>query len=106
MSQCIRCGVKKNHPRYGIIWTSEDGYCSVCNNKFKERKRTVNGMDNYVSTKIVKEGSYSHLDSQGRKLTNKRKLLNSIYKKERAINAAILYKKIKAREVRNLEEWI
>ena len=47
MKECIKCGIKENQPK-GVIWISEDGFCSVCNHKFKDRKRKVIGIDTFL----------------------------------------------------------
>ena len=62
-NKCIKCGVK------GDIFLTNDNHCSVCNAKYKDRKRVKTGMDNFVKTKKLKEGKYNHLSSIGRKLT-------------------------------------
>lgn len=101
MNNCKGCNTPQESRFYGTIWLSTDGYCSVCNVKYKDRPRIKS-----IFEFTLKDVENKHLDSQGRKLTKDRKLLNSIYKKERAINAGVIYNNIKNKRKRKITEFL
>ena len=71
--KCKGCNIDQDKNPYKTrLFFTNDGYCTNCNHKHKDRIRTVKGMDNFVKTIKIKEGSNKHLDSQGRKLTKSR----------------------------------
>jgi len=92
---CRGCQTPKESRQYGKIWLSNDGYCSVCNVKYKDRPR-IKPIFNFI---MVKEGNYNHLDNTGRKLTESRIIsyLNP--------NPSD-YRKIKNKNKRNITEWL
>ena len=106
MIKCKGCGFPKHGSSVGIIWLSHDGYCSVCNHLLRSREREIIGMDKFVTTTIVKKGTYDHLDSQGVKLTNRRVLHNKILFKNSSMNTPSAYQKALNKGVTKIEEWL
>lgn len=106
MVKCKGCGFPKEGSRVGVIWLSNDGYCSVCNVIMRDRERKIIGMDKFVKTTIIKEGKNLHLDSRGAKLTLKRILHNKIASKNKAMNIPSEYKKALNKGKKTLEAFL
>ena len=106
MIKCKGCGFPKYGSSVGIIWLSDDGYCSVCNALLKDRKREITGMDKFIETKILySPETYDYLDRRGRKLTNRGILHNKISSKNRAMNIPAAYKKALNKGIKKIEEF-
>lgn len=104
MSQCVKCGIPQESRKYGKIFLTNDGYCSVCNVKYKDRPR-IKSIFKFTTKNVENK----HLDSQGRKLTKDRKLLNHLYntaKSGESIKAGVLYRDIKKKRNIKLERWL
>lgn len=87
MKTCKNCGTPRITSYYGIIWISEDGYCSVCNHKLKSRIRKKTGMDHFIKTLLIKEADNKHLDYRGRenRVRTRKKELETIKKIDKFI---------------------
>ena len=65
--KCKGCDIDQDKNPYKVrLYFTTDGYCSVCNAKYKDRSRTKS----IFQFKTIKEGSYDHLSKRGRKITN------------------------------------
>jgi len=106
MIKCVKCGFPKYNNSIGVIWLSEDGYCSVCNNQFKDRKKLIGGMDNFVKTTIVKEGTYNHLDKWGRKISKANLDRLKVLKYSNPSTIHINYVEFKEKSIRKIDEYL
>lgn len=65
--KCKGCNIEQDkNPYKNRLFFTNDGYCSVCNAKYKGRPRTKS----IFEFTIIKEGSNAHIDSKYRKATN------------------------------------
>ena len=102
--KCVKCGELKDNKKYGEIWLSEDGYCSVCNVEYKDRER----ISPFFNFKYDISKGYVHYNSQGEKRTNKNivnreKMLK--IKGCKATTRAYLYHQYKENQNKKIEEW-
>ena len=109
MIKCKGCGSPKFMKSIGIIWLSKDGYCSVCNHKFKDRTRNIIGMDKFVKTEKIKESNYNHLTHTGGKITDNYILKQKCYNEAKSggiIAAGYRYRQLKDKGKKKLEDFI
>jgi len=66
--ECVKCKTPKNSKWYGIIFLTNDGYCSVCNAKYKDRVRITP----FFKFKLKKDIEYPHLSKYRSKKLSKR----------------------------------
>lgn len=105
IEKCVKCGFPKHGLRGGAIWLSKDGYCSVCNHQFKDRKRKIDGMDKFITTKTIKESNYNHLNRHGRKFSNANALYERTMKTKQS-NSGLEWKKVKEKGIKKLDDFL
>lgn len=102
MDECVECKTPRVSTRYGEIWLSNDGYCSVCNVKYRDRPR----MKPIFEFKTIKEGEYNHLNMHGKGHTNNSFLRDNIKMKTKSTVSNYIIGTILESKKRRIDEWI
>ena len=104
---CVKCGKLRKEKRgrwESEIWLSPDGYCSVCNAKFKDRKRNQPAMLNWVKPIKTHNGKYNHLNKWGEKMTEFRIFHDT--KREKGIKPSYSWNQLQESRKRKIDEWL
>jgi hypothetical protein len=103
IKKCVKCGVPKESKAYGVIWLSNDGYCSVCNAIYKDRPRIKP-----IFAFSLKEGlTYENRDSRGGRITTRNQKIRADMKNKHRLmlKKYFIHKELK-KGVKKLDKWL
>ena len=99
-NKCIKCGISQ--VEHQQIFLTIDGYCTVCNHKYKDRPRTKS----IFEFKTIKKGSYNHLNRHGRARTKDSDMHEKISSKNRAMVIPLLYTNYKKKQNKKIDTYL
>ena len=97
---CKICGKKQIGKEQ--IFLTDDGYCSVCNHKFRDRAR----IKPFFQFEYDKSTEYKHLNTQGRKLNKDNIKCHEIRSKNSAMASVAIYQKYLRNKNKKMDEWL
>lgn len=103
MKECRGCHIDQENVAYGKIWLSDDGYCSVCNAKYRDRPRIKS-----IFEFTLKDIEYKNRDIEGKLIRTKSRAVRADpkFSKLKLMHKSIEYYKIMNKGKREITEFL